>query len=73
MNRINRRIQLSIAALRVLWKAGKATRQTYSVDVPTSRSAKGCLCDECVDMVTYSGHAYIVDDWYIVIGHRRKE
>lgn len=74
INRTNEKILDLLAWLRMCWKAGQITRQSYSVDVPASPVPKsGCTCSECVDMTTYSGHAYIVGDWYIVIGYRRKD
>lgn len=72
--RLNTRILLSIRALRHAVQRGLGTKRTYSVDVPTGNPSKsGCSCPECVELVNYSGHAYIIGDWYIVIGHRRKE
>lgn len=72
--RINQRVLLSIRALRHAVQHGIGTKRTYSVDVPTGEASKtGCQCGECVDTINYSGHAYIIGDWYIVIGHRRKD
>ncbi len=51
-------ILAAIAWLRRKHKAGEAIRQTYETSDPNN---------------TYTGHAYTLGPWFIVIAHQRKE